>query len=209
MVCSLITSSVRQARAPSLKGPRSSPASCPATVQPPQSKSLYWDPCRLSTRHTKRSQPPPLRPFDVLRGAPIRAPNHHAGIKRQNPPSTSGILPLRAGGFLSSLGLPSLIGRCARSRRRIGRKPAHPRRYIGNRVTACRRASREQVGNEKKRFEARLHPTGKPNLGPPRSAECGESSKGARRVMTIPRPDGMYCEPKTAGKVVTLSKKSL
>jgi hypothetical protein len=44
-----------------------------------------------------------------------------------------------------------------RSRRRIGRKPAHPRRHIGNRVAACRRVSHEQAGKEKNRYEARLH----------------------------------------------------
>jgi hypothetical protein len=50
------------------------------------------------------------------------------------------LLRLQSRCFLSSFSLPSLISRCAC----VGRKPAHPRRHVGNRVAASRHASGEQ-----------------------------------------------------------------
>ena len=123
-----------------------------------------------------------MRPSGCRHPTVVRA-RAHGG--RLGGPS---LLPLWSRCFLSSFSLPSLISRGARSRRRIGRKPAHPRRHIGNRVAACRRAPREQVGNEKKRYEARLHPTDKPRFGP-RTARRATGSGRHAPGLTIPRPD--------------------
>lgn len=62
------------------------------------------------------------------------------------------LLRLQSRCFLSSFSLPSLISRCAC----VGRKPAHPRRHVSNRITAGR-APRDQIGNEKKEYEVSLH----------------------------------------------------
>jgi hypothetical protein len=86
---------------------------------------------------------------------------------------------LRSHGFLCSLSLPGVIRRGARSRWGIRRQSAHPMRHVSNRVATAARASCDQVGDDKKEYEAGLHRFSSKPSGP-------ASLLTARRAMTIP-----------------------